>query len=174
MLSRASCLFLYLSLCTSSSFSTPKKLSATALSQQFPLRLMLCWQLLASSSSLNRVLAYWLPRSECTSGLTPPRLPCPIKNADTINSELILSDIDQPTTIRENKSRKTASYSHPSSVQTYVMSETHTLSGSHTLKPLASMLSATGSLWRKLVVTLNFFTRLARMPLLRINRSTRL
>ena len=38
---------------------------------------------------------------------------------------IILAAMAHPTTLRENRSRTTARYSQPSSVQTYVMSDTH-------------------------------------------------
>jgi hypothetical protein len=49
---------------TSSFLSVAKKLSATALSQQLPLRLMLGMKPCAASILAKRLLAYWLPRSE--------------------------------------------------------------------------------------------------------------
>jgi acetyltransferase-like isoleucine patch superfamily enzyme len=52
---------------TSSFLRHPKKLSANALSQQFPFRRMFCLQTFSAKTDLKRSLAYWLPGSEWTS-----------------------------------------------------------------------------------------------------------
>ncbi len=107
-----------------SCFSEPKKLSITALSQQFPRRLMLPCNRWALSSRLNALLAYGDPRSEWW-----------IKQAFGRHCQIAMSKVSQtgwafirelilyPTIFLEHKSITTAKYNHPFWVQMYVTSE---------------------------------------------------
>jgi hypothetical protein len=89
----------------------PKKLSATALSQQFPKRLMLP--------------AYCDPRSECT--IRPGggrRNQIAIRNASQTSVAFIRELMLQPTTFLENKSITIARYSQPSCVREAALDDT--------------------------------------------------
>ena len=84
------------------------------------------------------------------------------------------SDIDHPTTARENRSMTIARYSQPSFVHMYVISATQALFGSAGVKSRLSRFSATGKLWFELVVALNLRIVLAFRPSFLIRRATRL
>ena len=89
------------------------------------------------------------------------------------------SAMDQPTILRVNKSSTAHTYSQPSRVQIYVMSDNQTWSGAlaceadaglvSQLKSWPSKLGETGSECAESVVTLNFLPALAHSPMARIN-----
>src|SRR5690348_16178726 len=94
-----------------------KKLSATALSQQFPLRLILCIIPCRFIIFVWLSEQYWLPLSVCQiSPLGGLRCHIAISKALLTKSAFILLFIDQPTTFLENRSITVAKYNHPSSV----------------------------------------------------------
>jgi len=99
---------------TRSIFRFRKNRSMTALSQQLPLRLMLHTRPWRESSAVWAWLAYWLPRSECTSS---PGAGCRLTmarfKAVQTNSAGMLGAIAQPTILRENRSSTTARYNQP-------------------------------------------------------------
>ncbi|CAG9183481.1 hypothetical protein LMG23994_05141 [Cupriavidus pinatubonensis] len=76
-----------------------------------------------------------------------------IVSASVTISALMRGLIDQPTTSRLNRSRTTARYSHPSSVQMYVMSDVKTWFGAVGAKLRSSRFGATGNLCFESVVT---------------------
>src|SRR3989338_11269732 len=78
-----------------------------------------------------------------------------------------------PTTPREYRSSTKDKYSQPSHVHMYVMSVTHILLGSSTLKWRSSKLGATGQLCFEFVVALNLRFWTATSPTSRIRRATR-
>ena len=125
-------------------FSDAKKLSATALSWQFPRRLMLASRLLSLKNFRQSEQVYWTPWSECTKtrnfGL---RRQTAINNASITKSALGLLFMLQPITFLENKSITTVRYSQPSYVLMYVKSVTQHSSGLATLNWRASVLGAT-------------------------------
>src|SRR5262249_31542618 len=63
--------------------------------------------------------------------------------------------IDQPTTIRLNRSSTTARYSHPWPVGTYVMSAHHDSFGPEGSNSRPRMFGATGRRWPEAVVRTN-------------------
>ena len=90
-----------------------------ALSQQLPFRLMLPMSPWRASSALCSALAYWLPRSACT---TRPgcgqRLAMAMLSAAHTSCAGMLGTMAQPTTLRENRSSTAARYSQPLRVRT--------------------------------------------------------
>lgn len=115
-------------------FKLLKKDSATALSQQFPRRLMLRLSPCARQNRRQPPLPYWLPWSECTRtdclGLRRSRA---ISSASKTSSRAEVGFIAQPTTLREYRSSTTARYSQPGHVRRYVMSVTQARSGAGTV-----------------------------------------
>ena len=95
-----------------SRFNNWKKLSATALSWQFPLRLILHSRLCCLRKVCHSWPVYWQPWSEWIRtlfcGFLRHRY---INNASKTRSVVILDFIDQPTTRREKRSITTARYS---------------------------------------------------------------
>src|SRR5688572_23777471 len=88
-----------------------KKLSATALSQQSPLRLILCIIPYCLTSFAWLSEQYWLPLSVCQiSPLRGLRCHIAISKALLTRSAFILLLIDQPITFLENRSITVARY----------------------------------------------------------------
>jgi len=105
--------------CSRSTFSEPNNVSEQALSQQLPLRLIdgvMPWSL---STALKSSLAYWLPRSlwKINPAYLPGlRLNQAISRASMTKSRCMSGRIDQPSTLRLNRSITTAKNNQPSSV----------------------------------------------------------
>ena len=100
-------------------FSEPNSVSAQALSQQFPLRLMEGTMPKLSSIRRKLSLAYWLPRSPGNISSWPfvnLRRYQAISSAFLTISACMSGRSDQPTILRLNTSTTTARQSQPSSV----------------------------------------------------------
>jgi hypothetical protein len=78
-----------------------------------------------------------------------------MRNAAIVSSCGMVSDIAQPTTLRENMSRTTARYSQPSRVGTQVMSASQILFGAAAVNCRASRFGASGKEWLLSVVFRN-------------------
>ncbi|CAJ0897224.1 hypothetical protein R77567_04806 [Ralstonia sp. LMG 32965] len=79
---------------------------------------MLQTMLWRASTAWYSALAYWLPRSECSTKPGAGRRCCKaISSADTTSAAGMLGAIDQPTTRREYRSSTTARYSQPAPVR---------------------------------------------------------
>src|ERR1017187_2968057 len=105
--------------CSRSTFSEPNNVSEQALSQQLPLRRIDGAMPCSLSTWLKSSLAYWLPRSLWKiSPVSLPglRLNQAISRASITRLRCISGRIDQPTTLRLNRSITTARNSQPSSV----------------------------------------------------------
>ncbi len=146
----------------------------TALSQQLALRLMLARKRCRASQERWASLAYWLPRSECT---TKPAGGCrwemAIGKAVQISSAGMLGAIAQPTILRENKSITAARYNQPLAVRMSVMSETQAQFAVAGSNCRLSRLSAIGRAWRRSVVWTNLRFQTGRRPLIRLSDRTR-
>src|SRR5664280_1775311 len=137
--------------CSRSTFSEPNNVSEQALSQQFPLRLIDGVMPCSLSTSLKSSLAYWLPRSLwkiSPASLPGLRLNQAISRASITRLRCISGRIDQPTTLRLNRSITTARNNQPSAVAIYVTSPTHAWLGAATMNLRSSTLGATGRLCR--------------------------
>src|SRR5512133_4166271 len=138
-----------------SNSSVEKKLSDGALSQQLPFLLMLCAAPACVSSCRKLLAANSMPRSEWKispgGGL---RLAKAFLRASPDRSASRWSPSDQPTTLRENRSRMTTRKMKPPITGRYVESATQTLSGASAVKSRARRLGATGSRWEESVVFL--------------------
>lgn len=87
-----------------------KKLSTTALFQQFPVRLMLASIPYAANRAWYALLAYWAPRSLWWSNSPAGfRWGRAIRNASTGRSARRCSAVAQPITLRLHRSITTAS-----------------------------------------------------------------
>lgn len=124
-----------------STFKLRKKLSATALSQQLPSRDILWVMLQSLASCLYDSEVYCTPRSECSNkpgeGLRLEMARCSAKQT---RLALIFALVAHPTTMRLKRSTTTAKYSQPSSVQMYVMSDTHLVFGTSTVNLRAQVI----------------------------------
>src|SRR5262245_24610691 len=157
-----------------STLSVWKKLSATALSQQLPLRLMLATNPSSERVAWYSVPAYWQPRSEwCTRPAGGFREVTAIRRAANVRPWSILSLIDQPMARLEKRSKTTARYSHPSLVERYVMSVTHARFGASWRKRRSRTLGAMGSWCRDCVVRRYLRQTRAAIRASRINLATR-
>src|SRR5688572_27010617 len=110
-------------------------------------------------------MLHWQPRSGWI--ITPNgflRRQIAICNASITSFDVMRSDIDQPTTMREYKSMTTARYSQPSSVETQVISLTHFSFCLLAEKFCCNKFGATGNLRLLFVVALNFLAAFTRQP----------
>src|SRR5579885_1588314 len=97
-----------------------------------------------------------------------------MRSASSVNSESSLADIAQPTTIREKRSRSTATYNHPSAVSTALVSVTHLVLGADAANSRLSVLGAKRPRGSLLVVGLRLCFFWALMPNCCMSRRTRL
>src|SRR5664279_2071897 len=134
--------------CSRSTFSEPNNVSEQALYQQLPLRLIDGVMPCSLSTSLKSALAYWQPRSlwKINPAFLPGlRLNQAISRASITRLRCISGRIDQPTTLRLNRSITTARNNQPSAVAIYVTSPTHAWLGAATMNLRSSTFGATDS-----------------------------
>src|SRR5579884_1706758 len=145
-----------------------------ALSQQFPfLDILTCIPYRCKYARYASEV-YWHPLSLwCNNPAWGRRRANAWESACSASFSSQFLDIDQPTTIREYRSRITATYNHPCTVGIEVMSVTHFLFGASAVKSRFKRFGATGWVSSLFVVLTRRRLALADSSSSRISLATR-
>lgn len=154
-------------------FRVLKKVSAQALSWGVPGRLMLWMPPISYTAARKSAEVYWQPRSVCMTRFLPGlRFSIAVFKAAIARFLSIVAPVAQPTTRLLKRSMNAQTYSQPSSVGTYVKSDTQLKFGRATPKSCFSKFGKGVAFGSETVVDIPCLCLTGHNPRLAINLRT--